>query len=264
MEIQLKGKKAVVSGSTTGIGFAIAKGLAKAGASVLLNGRSEKRVTEAVERLKQEVPEAEATGFACDLSSRDGANELIHFWPEADILVNNLGVFEPKEFFEITDEDWEYYFQMNVMSAVRLSRHYAMGMKEKGWGRVLFNGSVTGGFYSGEMVHYGATKAAVLGLSRGLAESLAKSGVTVNAFIPGPTKTERNSEHFDHWAKEAGKSFQEIEESLFENELSTSLLRRFISTEEVANMVVFLASEQASAITGAALRVDGGIVRSLL
>nr|WP_283108196.1 SDR family oxidoreductase [Bacillus methanolicus] len=173
-------------------------------------------------------------------------------------------MFEPKEFFEITDEDWEHYFQVNVMSAVRLSRHYAKGMKEKGWGRVLFNGSVTGGFYLGEMVHYGAAKAAVLGLSRGLAESLAKSGVTVNAFIPGPTKTERNSEYFDHWAKESGKSFQEIEKGLFDKDLSTSLLGRFISTEEVANMVVFLASEQASAITGAALKVDGGIVRSLL
>ncbi|AIE61265.1 SDR family NAD(P)-dependent oxidoreductase [Bacillus methanolicus] len=264
MDIKLNGKKAVISGSTTGIGFAIAKGLAKAGASVLLNGRFEEQVTEAVERLKREIPGAEACGFAADLSSSVGVNELINYWPETDILVNNLGIFEPKEFFEITDEDWEHYFQVNVMSAVRLSRHYAKGMKEKGWGRVLFNGSVTGGFYLGEMVHYGAAKAAVLGLSRGLAESLAKSGVTVNAFIPGPTKTERNSEYFDHWAKESGKSFQEIEKGLFDKDLSTSLLGRFISTEEVANMVVFLASEQASAITGAALKVDGGIVRSLL
>jgi NAD(P)-dependent dehydrogenase (short-subunit alcohol dehydrogenase family) len=264
MEITLTGKKAIISGSTTGIGYAIAKGLAESGASVLVNGRNEKRVTVAVERLKKEVPGAEVYGFAADLSHTEGVNQLIAYCPEADILVNNLGIFEPKPFFEITDEDWEQYFQVNVMSAVRLSRHYAQGMVKKGWGRILFNASVTAGFISGEMVHYGATKTALLGLSRGLAESVADRGVTVNAFIPGPTLTERTDDFMRRNFAESGKTFEEAEKETFQTYLPTSLLKRFIKPKEVADLVVFLASEQASAITGAALRVDGGIVRSIL
>ncbi|PLR86335.1 oxidoreductase [Bacillus canaveralius] len=264
MNINLAGKKAIISGSTTGIGYAIAKGLAEAGATVLINGRSAKGVEEAVARLHDEVVKAEVTGFAADLSKSAEASRLMEYWPEADILVNNIGIFEPRPFFEIDDEEWEQYFQVNVMTAVRLTRYYAAGMVERGWGRVLFNGSSTGGFFSGEMVHYGATKAAILGLSRGVAESTAGSGVTANTFLPGPTRTEKVEEHFKSAAAELGQTFEEIEKDLFEKSLPSSLVKRFVSGKEVANLVVFLASEQAAAITGTAMRVDGGIVRSIL
>jgi NAD(P)-dependent dehydrogenase (short-subunit alcohol dehydrogenase family) len=217
----------------------------------------------AIERLRQEVPGANVTGVAADLGLLAGVQLLIAAAPKTDILVNNLGIFEPQPFFEITDDQWEHYFAVNVMSAVRLSRHYAPEMVRQGWGRILFNASVTGGFFSGEMVHYGATKAALIGLSRGLAESLGGSRVTVNAFIPGPTLTERSHDFMDKAAQSAGKSLQQMEAELFTTSLPTSLLQRFIQPAEVANLVVFLASEHASALTGAALRVDGGIVRSL-
>jgi NAD(P)-dependent dehydrogenase (short-subunit alcohol dehydrogenase family) len=264
MEINLTGKNAIISGSTTGIGYAIAVGMAKAGATVVINGRTEKRVVDAIERLKAEVPGAEVKGVAADLSSAAGVNQMIAHCPHADILVNNLGIYGPKPFFDITDEDWEYYFQVNVMSAVRLSRHYARGMVDRGWGRVLFNASVTSGFFSGEMVHYGATKGALISLARGLAESVAGAGVTVNSFIPGPTLTENVKEHIQGFANQSGKTFAETEAEIFHSKLPTSIIKRFVSPEEVANLVVFLASDQASAITGAAMKVDGGIVCSLL
>lgn len=261
MNIDLTGKKAIISGSTTGIGYAIAEQLAKAGALVLINGRTKERVASAIERLNKEVPEAEADGFAADLGHADEVERLTEYWSEADILVNNLGLFGPKDFFEITDDDWERHFQVNVMSAVRLSRHYARGMVNRGWGRVLFNASSVSGFRAGEMVHFGATKAALLGVSRGIAESVAGTGVTVNAFLPGPTRTE-NVENFMKQSY-PGQPFDEIEEEVF-SELPDSLLGRFVSPQEIGDFVVFLASEQASAITGAALRVDGGMVRSIL
>ncbi len=264
MNINLKGRRAIVSGSTSGIGYAIAKGLAEVGASVVVNGREGGRVASATEQLRTEVPGADAQGFAADLALAADAGRLITSVPEADILVNNVGVFEPKPFFEITDEDWERFFGVNVMSAVRLSRHYARGMVRRGWGRVLFNASTTGGFIQGEMVHYGATKTALLGLSRGLAESVAGSGVTSNAFLPGPTLTEASAEFMSQGAKASGQTLGQVEEDLFSRLLPTSLLGRFVSPAEVANLVVFLASDRASAITGAALRVDGGIVRSIL
>lgn len=264
MEINLSGKKAIISGSTTGIGYAIAVGLANAGATVVINGRSEQRVADAIERLKAEVPGAEVDGVAADLSSVAGVNHMIAYSPHADILVNNLGIYGSKPFFDITDEDWDYYFQVNVMSAVRLSRHYTREMVERGWGRVLYNASVTSGFFPGEMVHYGATKGALISLARGLAESLAGTGVTVNSFLPGPTLTENVREHIQGFADQSGKSFAETEAEIFHAKLPTSIIKRFVIPEEVANLVVFLASDQASAITGAAMRVDGGIVRSLL
>ncbi|TVY11454.1 SDR family NAD(P)-dependent oxidoreductase [Paenibacillus cremeus] len=264
MHIQLTGKRAVVSGSTKGIGYAIARGLAAAGAAVLINGRSEQTVAASVDKLKRDVPGAEVDGIAADLSRAEGVSWLLEHWPEADILVNNVGVFEPKPFFEITDEEWEYYMQLHVMAAMRLSRHYAKGMVERGWGRVLFNASVTGGFFSGEMVHYGTAKAALLGLSRGIAESVAGSGVTVNSFLPGPTRTERVETFFEGAAQTAGKTFEQLEQEMYAGSLPTSLVQRFIRPEEVASLVVFLASEQASAITGATMRADGGIVRSMV
>ena len=264
MNVSLAGRRAVVSGSTSGIGFAIAKGLAGAGASVVVNGRNEQRLAGATERIEQEVPGASVRGIAADLSQAAGVTTLTTAVPDADILVNNLGVFAPKPFFDITDEEWRRYFEVNVMTAVRLSRHYARGMAERGWGRVLFNASVTGGFLQGEMAHYGATKTALLGVSRGLAETLAGTGVTVNAFLPGPTLTETARDFLTGAAENSGKSFQEFEREVFAAALPSSLLKRFETPEEVAALVVFLASEQASAITGAALRVDGGIVRHVV
>lgn len=264
MDFNLTGKKAIISGSTKGIGYAIAKGLAETGASVIINGRSQESIKDSINRLKREVPNADLTGVASDLTNPSEVKQFINQVPHADILINNLGMYEPKSFFEITDEEWERFFQTNVMSAVRLTRHYGRGMVDKGWGRILFNASVTSGFFPGEMVHYGATKAALLGLSRGLAENLANTGVTVNAFLPGPTKTESVKEHIGDFAKSNGKTFAEMEHEMFSEKLPASLLNRFVTPEEVANLVVFLASEKSSAITGSTYRVDGGFIRTIV
>jgi len=259
MKIDLAGKKALVTGSTSGMGHAIASGLARAGAAVTVHGRSDESVGPAVERLKKEVAGADVRGVAADLADREAIDRLIAAEPSVDILVSNAGPTENVPFFEIEEEEWERFFRIYVMAAVRLSRHHARGMVERGWGRVVFNASVVSGYQLGEMVHWGACKAALLGLSRGLAENLAGSGVTANAFLPGPTHTEESFMTRAH--PEAGKSFAEIEEEIFSGPMKASLIERFIRPEEVGNLVVFLASDQASAITGAALRVDGGVIR---
>lgn len=263
MRIDLRGKRALVTGSTSGIGLGIARGLADAGAAVFINGRDELRLAEAVRQLKQEIPHAEIGGVAADLGGREGTNLVIDAVPDVDILVNNVAAIGPRPFFETTDDEWEHAFQVTVMSAVRLSRHYAPAMTKRAWGRLLFNASVTGGFRPGEMVYYGATKAALLGLSRTLAEELAETGVTVNAFIPGPTLGERNRVKVEAAAEAAGKSVDDLTHDWFSGPMP-SLVGRFLTPAEVGSFVVFLASPQASGITGAGLRVDGGIVRSLL
>jgi len=264
MNIQLNGKTAIVTGSTAGIGFAIAKGLAESGADVVVNGREQQRVEHAVAQIRTAVPDSNLQGVAADLGTPEGAARLIAQVPHADILVNNLGIFEVKPFFEIPDEDWDRFFRVNVLSGVRLARHYTQGMVKRGWGRVMFISSESGIQIPVEMVQYGMTKSAQLAVSRGLAESVAGTGVTVNAVLPGPTRSEGVETFLEQFAKQSGKTLEQIEKDFFRNARPSSLIKRFASPQEVANMVVYLASEQASATTGAAVRVDGGVVRSIL
>ena len=263
MHISLNGKRAIVSGSTAGIGLAIAIGLAEAGAEVVLNGRTQARVDEALKVVRERLPQSRIIGIAADLGTRAGAQTLFKQVPHTDILVNNLGIFEPKGFFEISDEDWQRFFEVNVLSAVRLSRHYAPGMQERNWGRVLFLSSESALQIPTEMVHYGTTKTALLAISRGLAETLAGTGVTVNAVLPGPTRSEGVGDFFGAMAREQGVSTAELEAGFIAEHRPSSIIRRLATVEEVANLVVYLASRQASATTGAAMRVDGGVVRSI-
>ena len=263
MIIDLSGHRAIVSGSTAGIGFAIATGLAKAGAAVVINGRQKQTTDKAVQRLSGLAPNAKIEGIAGDLGSRAGIDDFLRRAGDADILVNNLGIFEPKPFTEITDDDWHRFFDVNVMSGVRLTRHYFPAMLAKNWGRVVFISSESGLNIPAEMIHYGVTKTAQLALARGLAELTAGTGVTVNSVLPGPTRSEGVEDFVKAMAKERGVSESEIERSFFAEVRPSSLLKRFASVEEVANMVVYVCSKEASATNGAALRVDGGVVRSI-
>ncbi|MDF3982671.1 SDR family NAD(P)-dependent oxidoreductase [Luteibacter sahnii] len=264
MHIDLSTRRAIVTGSTAGIGLAIAKGLAAAGASIVITGRTQARVDDAIAQLRAEVPQARLTGVAADLGTAEGGAALIAAVPDTDILVNNLGIFEPKDFFAIDDAEWTRFFEVNVNSGVRLSRHYAKGMAERGWGRVQFISSESGVQIPAEMVHYGVTKTAQLAVSRGLAEVLAGTGVTVNAVLPGPTLSEGVSEFFGKIAKEQGKTQKDVEQDFIQTHRPTSLIKRLLSVDEVANACVYLASEQASGTTGAAIRVDGGVTRSVV
>jgi NAD(P)-dependent dehydrogenase (short-subunit alcohol dehydrogenase family) len=261
LKIELTGRTAVVSGSTGGIGRAIAEGLARAGASVVINGRGEARVQAALDAMRQAIPGARIEGVAADLATPEGAAAFIARADEADILVNNLGSATPKPFDQLTDDDWLEIFQLNVMSGVRLSRHYLAAMVKRGWGRVVFVSSESGLNIPKEMINYGMTKTAQLAISRGLAESVAGTGVTVNAVLPGPTRSEGMSNYLNAAAAARGVSEAAIEQQFLKALRPTSLLGRFATCEEVANMVVYVCSEQASATSGAALRVDGGIVR---
>jgi NAD(P)-dependent dehydrogenase (short-subunit alcohol dehydrogenase family) len=263
MQIDLSRHRAIVSGSTAGIGFAIAAGLAESGAAVVINGRKDESVRAATAELSKRVPNARVDGIAADLGTAEGVEAFIRQAGDADILINNLGIFEPKPFEQITDADWIRFFEVNVMSGVRLSRHYLPLMKVKNWGRIVFISSESGLQIPAEMIHYGMTKTAQLAIARGLAETTAGTGVTVNAVLPGPTRSEGVGDFVKELARTQGVSEAEFEREFFATMRPTSLLKRFATVEEVANMVVYVASEQASATNGAALRVDGGVVRAV-
>ncbi|MFC6633172.1 SDR family NAD(P)-dependent oxidoreductase [Microbulbifer taiwanensis] len=263
MNIDLSGKTALVSGSTLGIGFAIAKGLADCGAAVVLNGRKQQAVDEAVAALKKGFPGAEVRGVAADLGTAQGCAALVRAEPSVDILVNNLGIYGPQDFFEIPDDEWTRFFDVNVLSGVRLSRAYLPSMLEKNWGRVIFISSESGLNIPADMIHYGFTKTANLSIARGLAKRMAGSGVTVNSVLPGPTMSEGVEAMLREAAERSGRSIEETGVAFVKENRSSSLLQRPATVEEVANMVVYTASPQASATTGAALRVDGGVVDSI-
>jgi NAD(P)-dependent dehydrogenase (short-subunit alcohol dehydrogenase family) len=263
MNFELDGKRALVTGSTAGIGFATAHALAQEGVAVTLNGRTAARVAAAMERIKAELPAAAVNGIAADLSGSDGCRKLFDRLPDVDILVNNLGIFEPKLFEQISDDDWLRFFETNVLSGIRLARHYMSGMRSRGWGRIVFVSSESAIQIPVEMIHYGMTKTAQLAVARGLAETLAGTGVTVNSVLPGPTASEGVNGFVAQMAAERGVDAAAMEREFFKTARPTSLLQRFATTEEVAAMIAYVCSTQASATTGAALRVDGGVVRAI-
>jgi len=264
MDLGLKGKRALVTGSTAGIGFATARALASEGAHVTVNGRTEARVGSAVDRLRRELSHATIAGIAADLSSGAGCQALIGQLPDVDVLVNNLGIFEPKPFEQIPDEDWLRFFETNVLSGIRLARHYVRGMRSRNWGRIVFISSESALQIPTEMIHYGMTKTAQLAVSRGLAETLAGTGVTVNSVLPGPTASEGVGEFVAQMAAARGVDAATVEREFFATARPSSVLQRFATPDEVAAMIAFVCSVQASATTGAALRVDGGVVRAIV
>jgi NAD(P)-dependent dehydrogenase (short-subunit alcohol dehydrogenase family) len=264
MDLKLTGKTALITGSTAGIGFAIAKSLATEGAHVYVNGRTQERVNAAMAAIRSHAQAARVDGIAADFSGAAGAETVIAKLPEVDVLVNNVGIFEPKPFAEISDADWYRFFEVNVMSGVRLTRHYLTGMLKRNWGRILFISSESGVQIPAEMVHYGMTKTAQIAVARGIAESVAGTAVTVNSILAGPTESEGVSVFVEAMAKQQNKSKAEIEKEFFEHVRPSSLLKRFASVDEVAAMATYLAGEPSSATNGAAIRVDGGVVRAIL
>jgi NAD(P)-dependent dehydrogenase (short-subunit alcohol dehydrogenase family) len=263
MDLGLGARRALVSGSTAGIGFATARLLAQEGAQVLVNGRTPQRVDDAVARIRAEVPGAKVEGIAADLSNAAGCAALVARWPDVDVLVNNLGIFEPKPFEEIPDQDWLRFFETNVLSGIRLSRHYVSGMRQRNWGRIVFVSSESALQIPSEMVHYGMTKTAQLAVARGLAETLAGTGVTVNSVLPGPTASEGVGGFVAELAASRGVDRAAVERDFFATARPSSVLQRFATPDEVAAMIAYVCSERASATTGAALRVDGGVVRAI-
>lgn len=264
VDLRLNDKVALVTGSTAGIGFAIARSLADEGAHVFVNGRTQERVDAAVEAIRSQAATIKVDGIVADFSSSAGAEAVIAKLPAVDVLVNNVGIFEPKPFAEIPDEDWFRFFEINVMSGVRLSRHYLAEMLKRNWGRIIFISSESAVQIPPEMVHYGMTKTAQVAVARGIAESVAGTGVTVNSILPGPTESEGVGGFVEAMAKQQNKSKEVIEKEFFEYVRPSSLLKRFATVDEVAALVTYVASELSSATNGAALRVDGGVVRAIL
>jgi NAD(P)-dependent dehydrogenase (short-subunit alcohol dehydrogenase family) len=263
MDFGLKGKRALVTGSTAGIGLSAARALAREGAYVTLNGRTEARVSRALVRLRTDLPGTLVDGIAADLSTADGCRTVISQLPDVDILVNNLGIYEPKPFEQILDEDWMRFFEINVLSGIRFTRHYVQGMRSRNWGRIIFVSSESALQIPSEMIHYGMTKTAQLAVSRGLAETLAGAGVTVNSVLPGSTASEGVGAFVEQMAATRGVDKATVEREFFATVRPSSLLKRFATPDEVAAMITYLCSVQASATTGAALRVDGGVLRAI-
>jgi NAD(P)-dependent dehydrogenase (short-subunit alcohol dehydrogenase family) len=263
MNLGLQGKIAVVSGSTAGIGLAIAVALAAEGARVIINGRTEERVNAALGKIRERVPNADLRGVAADLGSASGVETFLKKAPDADVLINNVGIFDPKPFLEIPDAEWLRFFEVNVLSGVRLSRKYLPGMLKKNWGRVIFISSESAQQPPPEMIHYGMTKTAQVSISRGLAESVAGTGVTVNSVLAGPTESEGVGAFLDSLAKQANLSKADMEKAFFEKGRPSSLLKRFETPDEVAAVVAFVASTQGLVINGAAVRAEGGVIRSV-
>lgn len=264
MDLKLQGKRALVTGSSAGIGFSIAKALAAEGASVFVNGRDSVRTKVAAKTINDSGVAAKVYPFVGDLANAGEVERLLAEVPELDILVNNLGIYEPKPFEQISDDDWFRFFETNVMSGVRLSRTYLPGMKTRNWGRIVFISSESAVNIPSEMIHYGMTKTAQLAIARGLAETTAGTGVTVNSVLPGPTRSEGVNDFVSKMAHDKGVSTAKIEEEFFKTVRPSSLLKRFATTDEVAAMVAYVCSPLASATNGAALRVDGGVVRSIV
>lgn len=263
MKIDLTGKTAIVTGSTGGIGYAIARGLAGAGASVIVNGRTQAKVDTAAAAITKAVSGSSVRGVAADVSTAEGCAALVKAVPDVDILINNAGIFEPKAFFDIPDADWMRFFEVNVMSGVRLSRAYMPGMLKRNWGRIVFISSESGLNIPSEMIHYGTTKTAQLAVSRGLAEMTKGTAVTVNSVLPGPTMSEGVETFVKDLAKQNGQSLEEASSQFVKQHRSTSLIQRFATVDEIANMVVYVSSKEASVTNGAALRAEGGIVQTI-
>ncbi len=263
MDLGLRGKTAVISGSTAGIGFAIAATLAAEGAKVVVNGRTEERVKTALAKIRQQQGSVDVSGFAADLGTAAGGEDFIKQVPDADILINNLGIFEPKPFAQISDADWLRFFEVNVLSGVRLARAYLPAMLRKNWGRIIFISSESAQQIPAEMIHYGMTKTAQIAVARGLAESVAGTGVTVNSVLPGPTASEGVATFVEQLAKQQGVSKAEMEKQFFATGRPSSLLKRFETSEEIAAVVAFVASTQSTTINGAAVRAEGGVIRSI-
>jgi len=262
MDLKIKNKTALVTGSTAGIGFAIAKALANEGATVFVNGRTLERVNNAVEQLREETGNENIKGIVADFSDKNQVQYLINEIPEVDILINNVGIFEPKQFNDITDEDWFKFYEVNVLSGVRLSRAYLDKMIQKNWGRIIFISSESALQIPEEMIHYGMTKTAQIAVARGLAELTKGTGVTVNSVLPGPTFSEGAGTFIKDMAMQNGLSIEQMEKEFFKTARPTSILQRFTQPDEIASMVAYIASELSSATNGAALRADGGVVKS--
>ena len=263
MKVDLQGKTALVTGSTSGIGHATALALAAAGAAVVINGRTKTKVEAAVAEIAKVVPGGKVRGVAADVSTAAGCKALVAALPAVDILINNAGIFEPKGFFDIADEEWSRFFEVNVMSGVRLSRAYLPGMLKRNWGRIVFISSESALNIPKEMIHYGMTKTAQLAVSRGLAEMTRGTAVTVNSVLPGPTMSEGVETFIKDIAKHNGVSVEEATRQFFLRQRPTSLLQRFATVEEIANMVLYVASTESSATNGAALRAEGGIIQTI-
>ena len=264
MDLRLKGKRAVVSGSTAGIGLGIAQALAAEGAVVIVNGRTEARVNAALDKIRQSVPGAQLTGIAADLATAAGVAEFTNRAPETDVLINNLGTFEVKNFLDIPDADWTRFFETNVLSGVRLTRHYLPGMLKKNWGRVIFVSSESAQQIPAEMIHYGMTKTAQLAIANGVAKTVAGTGVTVNSILVGPTASEGVAAFVKSMAAQQRTSAEQVEKQFFQSVRPTSLLKRFETIEEIGAVVAFVASAQGTIMNGAAIRAEGGVLSGIL